>query len=101
MNLFKNLPDEILVTLFCYLDKESKQIAAEVCRHWRILIHDMSWKHITRLVEGDITMTADFSNFVVSLHRFLGQKLAISMTRALSFFLWFLYDCRLIAGFIL
>jgi len=63
MNLFKNLPDEILVTLFCYLDKESKQIAAEVCRHWRILIHDMSWKHITRLVEGDITMTADFSNF--------------------------------------
>jgi len=63
MNLFKHLPDEIILTLFCYLDKESKQIAAEVCRHWRILIHDMSWKSITRLVDGDITMKVDFSNF--------------------------------------
>jgi len=61
MNNFKKVPNEILLILFTYLDKESMLIAKDVCQRWRIMIHDLCWKHISRLAEGDRSIKKDFA----------------------------------------
>jgi len=63
MNYFKKLPEELLLALFTYLDRETKLAVSKVCENWRNLIHHTSWKSISRLVEGDNTMKKEFSTF--------------------------------------
>jgi len=62
MNYFK-LPKEIKELLFTYFDKETKLVASKVSEEWRNLIHYLSWKSISRLVEGNNTMQKEFSTF--------------------------------------
>ena len=63
MNYFTILPEELLFILFSYLDKKSKLVATEVCRDWKLKIHDMSWKSILRLAGNDNAIKKDFSMF--------------------------------------
>jgi len=58
---FRKVPEELLFILFSYLDKETKLVATEVCWHWRIIIHEMSWKSISKLAKEDNAMKKDFS----------------------------------------
>jgi len=63
MNYFKKVPEEILLIIFLYLDKDSKMTATQVCKHWMIIMHVLSWKSISRLVEGDRNLKKDFSKY--------------------------------------
>jgi len=61
MNYFRKVPEELLLMLFSYLDKESKLVATEVCCSWRFIIHEICWKQISRLAKEDNVMKKDFS----------------------------------------
>jgi len=63
MNYFKKVPEEILIIIFSYLDKDSKMITTQVCKHWMIIMHVLSWKSISRLAEGDSNLKKDFSKY--------------------------------------
>jgi len=63
MNNFEKVPNEILSNLFTYLDKESMLIATGVCKRWWIVIHDLSWKRVSKLAEGDRSLKEDFAMF--------------------------------------
>jgi len=63
MNYFKKVPEEILIIIFSYLDKDSKMMTTQVCKHWMIIMHVLSWKSISRLAEGDSNLKKDFSKY--------------------------------------
>ena len=72
------LPSEILLKIFSYVEGESVFVLPRVCRRWRVIcstlaVQEIKWKHYPMKIEEFVVMLSKFGR-IESLNFNLGKK---------------------------
>ena len=72
------LPSEILLKIFSFVEGESVFVLPRICRRWRVIcstlsVQDIKWKHYPMKIEAFVIMLSKFGR-IQSLNFDLGEK---------------------------